>query len=56
LSSEPSGGARARGFYSIAHRAGNNLHHLEQALEHGAVAIECDFWHARGRLALRHER
>lgn len=45
-----------RGFYAIAHRAGNNLHHLEQALEAGVDAIECDFWHARGRLHLRHER
>ncbi|MBI5285948.1 MAG: glycerophosphodiester phosphodiesterase [Chloroflexi bacterium] len=44
------------GFYAIAHRAGNNLHHLEQALEAGVDAIECDFWHDRGRLALRHER
>jgi glycerophosphoryl diester phosphodiesterase len=45
-----------RGFYAIAHRAGNNLHHLEQALAHGVDAIECDFWHDRGRLSLRHER
>jgi glycerophosphoryl diester phosphodiesterase len=45
-----------RDFYAIAHRAGNNLHHLEQALEAGVDAIECDFWHARGKLALRHER
>ena len=43
-------------FYRIAHRAGNNLHALEAALEGGVDAIECDFWHARGRLALRHER
>jgi glycerophosphoryl diester phosphodiesterase len=41
---------------AIAHRAGNNLHHLEQALEAGVDAIECDFWHGRGRLVLRHER
>lgn len=46
----------ARGFYAIAHRAGNNLHELEEALEARADAIECDLWHARGRLALRHER
>jgi glycerophosphoryl diester phosphodiesterase len=46
----------ARGFYAIAHRAGNNLHHLEQALAAGVNAIECDFWHARGHLVLRHER
>jgi len=45
-----------RRFYAIAHRAGNNLHHLEQALAAGVDAIECDFWHARGRLSLRHER
>lgn len=45
-----------RGFYAIAHRAGNNLHQLEEALESGVDAIECDFWHARGRLSLRHER
>ncbi len=45
-----------RHFYAIAHRAGNNLHQLEQALLTGADAIECDFWHAGGRLALRHER
>jgi glycerophosphoryl diester phosphodiesterase len=43
-------------FYTVAHRAGNNLHHLEQALAVGVDAIECDFWHARGRLVLRHER
>lgn len=42
--------------YTIAHRAGNNLHTLEQALEAGVDAIECDFWHARGRMVLRHER
>ena len=41
---------------TIAHRAGNNLHALESALAAGADAIECDFWHARGRLELRHER
>jgi glycerophosphoryl diester phosphodiesterase len=45
-----------RGYYAIAHRAGNNLHHLEEALAAGVNAIECDFWHARGRLVLRHER
>ncbi|HYM14089.1 MAG TPA: glycerophosphodiester phosphodiesterase [Dehalococcoidia bacterium] len=45
-----------RGYYAIAHRAGNNLHHLEQALAAGVDAIECDFWHASGRLVLRHER
>jgi glycerophosphoryl diester phosphodiesterase len=45
-----------RRFYAIAHRAGNNLHHLERALAAGVDAIECDFWHARGRLSLRHER
>jgi len=45
-----------RGYYAIAHRAGNNLHHLEQALATGVDAIECDFWHARGHLVLRHER
>ena len=48
--------ARARRFYAIAHRAGNNLHHLERALAAGVDAIECDFWHDHGRLALRHER
>jgi glycerophosphoryl diester phosphodiesterase len=48
--------ASPRGFYAIAHRAGNNLHDTEQALEASVDAIECDFWHARGRLALRHER
>ena len=45
-----------RDFYAIAHRAGNNFHALEQALLTTADAIECDFWHAGGRLALRHER
>lgn len=50
----PSG--RPGDFYTIAHRAGNNLHHLERALDAGVDAIECDFWHARGRLVLRHER
>ena len=49
-------GPADRGFYAIAHRAGNNLHHLEQALAAGVDAIECDFWHDHGRLALRHER
>jgi glycerophosphoryl diester phosphodiesterase len=48
--------APGRSFYAIAHRAGNNLHHLEQALAAGVDAIECDFWHDHGRLALRHER
>jgi glycerophosphoryl diester phosphodiesterase len=52
----PPDAAATRGFYAIAHRAGNNLHELEEALEVGVDAIECDFWHARGRLALRHER
>jgi glycerophosphoryl diester phosphodiesterase len=41
---------------AIAHRAGNNLHHLERALDAGVDAIECDFWHGGGRLVLRHER
>lgn len=45
-----------RDFYAIAHRAGNNFRALEQALLTTADAIECDFWHAGGRLALRHER
>ena len=30
--------------------------HFAPALAAGFDAIECDFWHARGRLALRHER
>ena len=47
---------RRRDFYSIAHRAGNNLTQTEVALNAGVDAIECDFWHDRGRLALRHER
>jgi glycerophosphoryl diester phosphodiesterase len=47
---------RTRDFYAIAHRAGNNLHHLEQALKAGVDAIECDMWHYHGKLALRHER
>jgi len=47
---------RTRDFYAIAHRAGNNLHHLEQALDAGVDAIECDMWHYHGKLALRHER
>lgn len=45
-----------RGYYAIAHRAGNNLHDLERALAAGVDSIECDFWHDHGRLALRHER
>jgi glycerophosphoryl diester phosphodiesterase len=45
-----------RGYYAIAHRAGNNLHDLERALAVGVDGIECDFWHDRGRLTLRHER
>lgn len=48
--------APPRGYYAIAHRAGNNLHHLEEALATGVDAIECDFWHAHGHLVLRHER
>jgi len=48
--------ADRRGLYTIAHRAGNNLHALERALQSGVDAIECDFWHDRGRLTLRHER
>jgi glycerophosphoryl diester phosphodiesterase len=48
--------SRDRGYYAIAHRAGNNLHDLERALAAGVDAIECDFWHDRGRLTLRHER
>jgi glycerophosphoryl diester phosphodiesterase len=56
VSAEPAPAPRKRRFYAVAHRAGNNLHHLEQALARGADAIECDLWHARGRLALRHER
>jgi len=47
---------RTRDFYAIAHRAGNNLHHLELALDAGVDAIECDMWHYHGKLALRHER
>ena len=45
-----------RDFYSIAHRAGNNLRQTEIALSADVDAIECDFWHDRGRLTLRHER
>jgi glycerophosphoryl diester phosphodiesterase len=52
----PEGRAAKRGFYAIAHRAGNNLHHLELALAAGVDAIECDLWHSNGKLALRHER
>ncbi len=48
--------APVRAYYAIAHRAGNNLHDLERALTAGVDSIECDFWHDRGRLALRHER
>jgi glycerophosphoryl diester phosphodiesterase len=53
---EPDAGATPRDFYAIAHRAGNNLHALEQALAAGVDAIECDLWHYHGKLALRHER
>lgn len=56
MHADPPPEARPRGFYAIAHRAGNNLHHLERALAAGVDAIECDFWHDHGRLALRHER
>src|SRR6476661_861888 len=56
MSAEPSVNPSRRGPYAIAHRAGNNLHHLERALAVGADAIECDLWHHHGRLALRHER
>lgn len=45
-----------RPFYAVAHRAGNNLHALERALAFGVDAIECDFWHYHGHLAVRHER
>jgi len=47
---------RSRPYVAIAHRAGNNLHQLDVALDAAVDAIECDFWHARGRLVLRHER
>jgi glycerophosphoryl diester phosphodiesterase len=47
---------RKRPYVAIAHRAGNNLHQLEESLDQSVDAIECDFWHARGRLVLRHER
>lgn len=50
------GDGPGRRYFAIAHRAGNNLHDLEAALEAGVDAIECDLWHDRGRLALRHER
>jgi glycerophosphoryl diester phosphodiesterase len=46
----------SRPYVAIAHRAGNNLHQLDLALDAHVDAIECDFWHARGRLVLRHER
>jgi glycerophosphoryl diester phosphodiesterase len=52
----PDAGPSPRGFYAIAHRAGNNLHALERALDVGVDAIECDLWHYHGKLALRHER
>ncbi len=48
--------SRHRGYYLIAHRAGNNLHQIDEAVSAGVDAIECDFWHDHGRLAVRHER
>jgi glycerophosphoryl diester phosphodiesterase len=56
ITAEPSAVAQRRGFYAIGHRAGNNLHHLELALDAGVDAIECDLWHNHGKLTLRHER
>lgn len=56
MTEEPIAAPRHRGYYAIAHRAGNNLHQTEEALRAGVDAIECDFWHSRGRLSLRHER
>lgn len=55
-SAEPPSARPARRYRAVAHRAGNNLHDLERALAAGVDAIECDFWHDRGRLSLRHER
>ena len=56
MSAEPAASASQRRLYTVAHRSGNNLHHLERALAVGADAIECDLWHYHGKLALRHER
>jgi glycerophosphoryl diester phosphodiesterase len=56
MSADAAVGASPRRVYTVAHRAGNNLHHLERALAVGADAIECDLWHYHGKLALRHER
>ncbi len=56
MPANPTPGSPDRGYYAIGHRAGNNLHDLERALAAGVDAIECDFWHDRGRLTVRHER
>lgn len=39
---------------AIAHRAGNEVHLLHEALEVGADMAEADIWPYRGRLEVRH--
>ena len=41
---------------TIAHRAGNQLHRLEEATAAGVDYAEADLWLYRGRLEIRHEK
>ena len=41
---------------AIAHRAGNNLKHLSEALAAGVDYAETDVWLHRGRLEVRHDK
>lgn len=41
---------------TIAHRAGNHLPAIRQALDAGVDILECDVWLHRGRLEVRHTK
>lgn len=41
---------------TIAHRAGNHLDTLREALDAGVDYVEADVWSYRGRLEVRHEK
>ena len=41
---------------TIAHRAGNQLHRLGEAIAAGVDYVEADLWLYRGRLEVRHEK
>lgn len=42
--------------FAIAHRAGNDLARLREAVEAGAAVVEADLWLHRGRLEVRHTK